>query len=201
MMRLIEIITFVAAFVIVTAAIIYLNSVYVNIFQLDFTPRSSVIAEVDSLDNQPAEEEVVTEISQESEKDSKEEKAGIIPEKTEEQVVSNTPEQKNTEVKPVLENKPVQIPVIEETSVSLAQNDFFEVPPQTNNPADSTYIKWVKSTAGLFESMEAKKAALIIKNYREDVARDIIYKMKRKKAAEVLAELDPYEAKRITQYW
>lgn len=200
MMRLIEIITFIAAFVIVTAAIIYLNSIYVNIFQLDFTPRSSVVAEVDSLDNQSAEEETVTDISQESEIDNKEE-VEIIPEKKEEQFVSTIPEQKKAEIKPVVENKPVQIPVIEETSVSLAQNNLFEVPPQTNNPVDSTYIKWVKSTAGLFESMEAKKAALIIKNYREDVARDIIYKMKRKKAAEVLAELDPYEAKRITQYW
>lgn len=200
MMRLIEIITFIAAFVIVTAAIIYLNSIYVNIFQLDFTPRSSVVAEVDSLDNQSAEEETVTDISQESEIDNKEE-VEIIPEKKEEQIVSTIPEQKKTEIKPVVENKPVQIPVIEETSVSLAQNNLFEVPPQTNNPVDSIYIKWVKSTAGLFESMEAKKAALIIKNYREDVARDIIYKMKRKKAAEVLAELDPYEAKRITQYW
>lgn len=200
MMRLIEIITFIAAFVIVTAAIIYLNSIYVNIFQLDFTPRSSVVAEVDSLDNQSAEEETVTDISQESEIDNKEE-VELIPEKKEEQIVSTIPEQKKAEIKPVVENKPVQIPVIEETSVSLAQNNLFEVPPQTNNPVDSTYIKWVKSTAGLFESMEAKKAALIIKNYREDVARDIIYKMKRKKAAEVLAELDPYEAKRITQYW
>lgn len=200
MMRLIEIITFIAAFVIVTAAIIYLNSIYVNIFQLDFTPRSSVVAEVDSLDNQFAEEETVTDISQESEIDNKEE-VEIIPEKKEEQFVSTIPEQKKAEIKPVVENKPVQIPVIEETSVSLAQNNLFEVPPQTNNPVDSIYIKWVKSTAGLFESMEAKKAALIIKNYREDVARDIIYKMKRKKAAEVLAELDPYEAKRITQYW
>ncbi len=200
MMRLIEIITFVAAFVIVTATLIYLNSVYVNIFRFDFTPRSSLTAHVDSTDNKLASDEIPKEISQESDRDKKE-IPEIISDKKEETVVRAFTEQKKTENNSVIEKKPVQIPVIEETSVSLSKNNLFEVPSQTNNSVDSTYIKWVKSTAGLFESMEAKKAALIIKNYREDVARDIIYKMKRKKAAEVLAELDPYEAKRITEYW
>ena len=60
--------------------------------------------------------------------------------------------------------------------------------------------KWIKQTAKLYESMDPKKAALIIKNYSESTARDIIYRMKKNKAADVLSELDPVTANRIAQF-
>ena len=78
--------------------------------------------------------------------------------------------------------------------------------PVTNNitkniPAkvDSSYIKWTKNTASIYEAMDSKKAAKIIQNYSDNIARDIIYAMKKKKAAEILAELTPEVANKITK--
>ena len=65
------------------------------------------------------------------------------------------------------------------------------------NKPDSTYIKWTKKTAALYEAMDSKKAAKIIQNYSDNMARDILYSMKKKKAAEVLANLNPEAANRI----
>lgn len=64
---------------------------------------------------------------------------------------------------------------------------------------DSAYISWKKQTAALYELMEPKKAAKIIQNFSDNIARDILYTMKKKKAAEILAQLNPETANRITK--
>ena len=64
---------------------------------------------------------------------------------------------------------------------------------------DSSYIIWMKQTAKMYESMDPKKAAKIIQSYSDNIARDIIYSMKQKKAAEILSELNPDTANRITR--
>lgn len=66
---------------------------------------------------------------------------------------------------------------------------------------DTIYTKWVKDTAKLYESMDPQKAAKIITQYSPEIARDIIYKMNKKKAAQVLSNLDPKTANMITRYW
>lgn len=63
---------------------------------------------------------------------------------------------------------------------------------------DSVYKSWVKNTVKLFEAMDSKKAAKIITNYSDNVARDIIYSMKKKKAAEILTQLDPQTVIQLT---
>lgn len=63
---------------------------------------------------------------------------------------------------------------------------------------DSVYQAWIKNTVKLFEAMDAKKAAKIITNYSDNVATDIIYKMKKKKAAEILTQLDPQTVIKLT---
>ncbi len=70
---------------------------------------------------------------------------------------------------------------------------------QNKSKVDSSYIKWEKTTAKVYESMDPKKAAKIIQNFSDNMARDIIYAMKKNKAADVLAELDPVFAARITR--
>ncbi|MCL5028265.1 MAG: hypothetical protein M1480_04490, partial [Bacteroidetes bacterium] len=64
---------------------------------------------------------------------------------------------------------------------------------------DSSYIVWKNQTAKLYESMDPQKAAKIIQSYSDNVARDIIYSMRQKKAAEILSELNPETANRITR--
>ncbi|MDP3682477.1 MAG: hypothetical protein Q8S01_00960, partial [Ignavibacteria bacterium] len=64
---------------------------------------------------------------------------------------------------------------------------------------DTAYLNWKKQTAALYELMEPKKAAKIIQNFSDNIARDILYTMKKKKAAEILAQLNPETANRITK--
>ncbi len=70
---------------------------------------------------------------------------------------------------------------------------------KNENKPDSTYLAWMKKTAKLYESMDPRQAAKIIQKYSDNIARDILYTMKKKKAAEVLALLNPEEATRITR--
>lgn len=64
---------------------------------------------------------------------------------------------------------------------------------------DSTFNKWKKATVKIYESMDAKKVAKIIKNLSDNEARELIYSMKKKKAAEILSNLDADTVKRITR--
>jgi flagellar motility protein MotE (MotC chaperone) len=74
-----------------------------------------------------------------------------------------------------------------------------ELLSKNNVKSDSTYRIWTKKTAALYEAMDSQKAAKIIQNYSDNVARDILYSMKKKKAAEVLANLNPETANRMTR--
>ena len=46
--------------------------------------------------------------------------------------------------------------------------------------------------------MEPKRAAKVIANYSDNEARELIYAMKQKKAAEILSLLDPVFVNKIT---
>ena len=61
------------------------------------------------------------------------------------------------------------------------------------------YNDWIASTVKLYESMDAKQAAKIITNYSDNVARDIIYAMKKKKAAEILSNLNSEQIVKLTR--
>lgn len=83
-----------------------------------------------------------------------------------------------------------------------SKNNSLEVEKAVNAEkykSKTDYLSWTKKTASLYESMEADKAAKIILNYSDNIARDILYKMKKNKAAEILAELNPEVANRITR--
>jgi len=62
---------------------------------------------------------------------------------------------------------------------------------------DSTYNSWMKNSIKLYESMDTKKAAKIIQGYSDNIAREILFSMKKKKAAEIISELKPEAATRI----
>ena len=59
--------------------------------------------------------------------------------------------------------------------------------------------EWAKQTAKLYESMDPRKAAKIISSYSDNESREILFRMNKKKAAKILAELNPETAKRITK--
>jgi len=70
---------------------------------------------------------------------------------------------------------------------------------QTQAASSAEYKEWISSTVKLYESMDSKKAAKIISGYSDNVARDLIYSMKKKKAAEILSNLNSEQIVKLTQ--
>lgn len=61
------------------------------------------------------------------------------------------------------------------------------------------YEDWVKRTSSLYEAMEPERVAKIITKYSDNVARDLLYRMKKKKTVEILASLNPETVIRLTK--
>lgn len=186
--------SFVLAFVMVSGLVIYLNSIYENIFKFDFAPTQQVI-------------------STQVRKDSTQVTANNI----------KTPATKNVVKDSVKQNNQTQIKdstklVLKDTSGTTKQNVVSEtknrtdVTPQTAEQVqsstavlmeriaaknDSVYKSSIKSLVKLYESMDTRKAAKIIQGYSDNIARDLLLKMKKKKAAEIIAEFKPEVAIRI----
>ena len=218
-MKISNILAFVAAFIFVTVGLIFLNSIYTNIFKFDFSPVAisdslsvaSTISQNDpgvEINKQMSKkaESIQEKDSVKSKDDSKNlakdsavtppPKAELIPQVI---PVSNKPADNGTEKKTETEQENTRQLAVNEP-VPANENEMIINNAGAVSSVDTIYQKWIKQTAKLYESMDPKKAALIIKKYSESTARDIIYKMKKNKAADVLAELDPSTANRIAQF-
>lgn len=223
-----SILVFVAAFVIVTIILIVLNSKFNNIFKFDFSPPHSLVVnakdssnakgkELDNKDGQKPASEVnipgvkTEEVTKQDKKDSLANPQLKITtnqesgknNKQEKTAVNTKPEQKTSTppVKTTVANVKDQKKNNSNNPKTVNNNKPVNNNVTKNSPAkvDSSYIKWTKNTAAIYESMDSKKAAKIIQNYSDNIARDIIYAMKKKKAAEILAELTPEVANKITK--
>ena len=203
--KIIYIVPFVLAFIFVSAAIIYLNSSFKNIFKFDFSAASQI-----SLPKQVAkatEETAIdsTKISQTQ--DSVKQKnvqttidTTVAPNsaKVDQAIAKNTNSVKKSEEKdPSAKSPPKDVVKNEPNSKTEPE----AVPINKELPANAIekpdYKNWVKQTVKLYESMESKKAAKIIQGYSDNIARDILFTMKKKKAAEILAEFRPEAVTRI----
>lgn len=188
---------FLAAFLITTAGIIYLNSIFKDMFRFDF-----------SVVQQPSKSSNLNDAS----KVSFEELKGFIQTqlKTEfDSLRTIYGAKSDTVVTRVFQDsllidsvKTLQ-QVLQKVEDQLKQQASKNLQAQTvqkvNTKPDTSYINWTKQTAKLYESMDPKSAAKIISSYSDNVARDIIYSMRQKKAADILSELNPETANRITQ--
>ncbi len=215
-MKISNMLVFVAAFILVTVGLIILNSIYSNIFKFDFSPVSMTdsLSVASTISKNDPEFEMNKQLSKKAEpiqeKDSAKvdinlakdsivtppPKADFVPQVI---PVNNKPADKEEVKKTELAQKSVQQGAVNQP-VPVNENEVLINSSGSGSSVDTIYQKWIKQTAKLYESMDPKKAALIIKKYSESTARDIIYKMKKKKAAEVLAELDPATANRIAQF-
>ncbi|MFA8341672.1 MAG: MotE family protein [Rhodothermaceae bacterium] len=81
--------------------------------------------------------------------------------------------------------------VEKEKTIKNIEGKISAVTEKTTTNQDSVKQAWLTATVKLIETMDAKRAARIIENYNTDLARDIIYKMKKKKAGEILSQLKP----------
>lgn len=186
-LKIIYISGFIIAFLVTTGIIYLLNTNYNNIFQFDFSPAIETLsakenkftANLDSLKS-----EMMVELKEEL-LDSITSVAAAL--KDSGKVIVN-----DTIRIVTIDSTRILTPV--ETGLTVEENNTTEkIEP------DSVYLKWTKTTARLYESMEPGRAAKIIVNYSDNVARDIIYSMKKKKAAEILSLLNPEVANRITR--
>jgi flagellar motility protein MotE (MotC chaperone) len=190
--KIVYILAFAFAFIIVTAAIIYLNSIYKNIFNFDFTSAqtASVLPQTSKIENPPAQKSDSTAIAQ------------IKPDSLQQQHTQNIDTTsitlKDTNAvknlgKKIEEKKTAQQNAVPEVIASSGN----QLVKKNDSKKDSTYQIWIKNTAKLYTSMDSKKAAKIIQGYSDNIARDILLTMKKKKAAEILAEFKPDLATRI----
>ncbi len=172
------VIPFVFAFLFVTGMLVYLNTLYNNIFQFDFSPRldNQSLAAADSL----AIKDTVTVNNSQSESDT------TLVDKTGLNGFQNNFNQKDQSI---TENK------TDEKSNSEVNKNLVEKAKR-----DSAYSAWLKKTVKLVENLPPAQASKLLKNYSDNQARDIIYAMKQKKAAKIISFLESEYVHKLTRF-
>ncbi len=194
---MIYIISFLLAFVLITGLLIFLNSSYKNIFAFDFTPvsQSVAVAEVKKQEpqSQPAVQPKDTTAINTALKDTAMQK--IDSSKVEPNVAAI---KDSSAVKKVAQEKAKKVEPLP-VNTTVVKTELTKAVEIDKNIAkrDSVYKLWVKNTVKLYETMDTRKAAKIIQGYSDNIARDLLLTMKKKKAAEILAEFKPETATRI----
>lgn len=166
---------FTIAFLATTLGIYTYNNKYVNMFEFDFRDAAKV-ALADSLRLKEVE----------------------IVDATDSLSTKNVHKEKTEKLKKDFKETKVEL---DQTSIELSQKEkeiellkkLLEV--KNNEEHD----EWLKSTIKLYEEMETNKAGKLLKTIPEDEARELIYSMKKKKAAEILSNLDTETVKRLTR--
>lgn len=179
------------AFVVVTYLIISLNNNYNNIFEFDFT-------EVKMKEDFTKLKEGTTggEILMLKNYLEHEFKSKII-----DSVKANTPVKVDTVYKEVVEDQSLLDSLnklnteLQKAEKLLALN---EEKPDSSKQINKINKDWIRKTSKLLEEMDPKRAAKVIMKYSDNEARELIYAMKQKKAAEILSLLDPIFVNKIT---
>lgn len=198
--RIIYIAVFLAAFILTTAVIIYMNNQYKNIFKFDFTSSPVDSEKIEKPQtamgsmNAANINELRDYIKNEFRKD-------LL-----DSIRSYRNEVKHDTIKIVkdagLSDSLIRVQSkMNELKSNLANKEQevknFKNIVQVKN--DSAYVKWKKEMVKIYESMDSKAAARIIQNLSETMARDILFSMKKKKAAEIITRLNPETATRLTR--
>ena len=83
--------------------------------------------------------------------------------------------------------------------LSLKDQEIEELKSQLEEKENAKYQDWLKNTIKLYEEMESNKAAQLLQGMPDKQARDLIYSMKKKKAAEILSYLEVGTVQRLTK--
>ncbi len=189
------IISFILAFIIVTVLMIYGATNYRNIFAFDFTPVSELKAAQAKVAKNavPKKKEKFNPFNNKEEK-----KAYDFSDNGAYDTMTVSLKDSSTLIDSInvllaeirkLKNEKEKLL---ENQKTIKEDKNLQVPNDQQK-----YKEWIKNTVKLYEAMDTKKAAKIIQNYSDNIARDIIFSMKKKKAAEIIAELKPEIANRI----
>ena len=192
--KIVYIIVFSMTFLGVTGVLIFLNTQFTNVFKFDFSkPRikNERTIKLAKKDYSQVEDFLKGEFKQE-----------VIDSLKKIYVTTKT----DTVYKVVLKDPTLQESLTDakvnftKMAEEIKQKDekIETLKEDLTSKKDSVYKAWLKNTVKLFEAMDSKKAAKIITNYSDNVAKDIIYSMKKKKAAEILAQLAPQTVIQLT---
>ena len=179
------------AFLVVTIVIAFLNMQFRNIFKFDFSEPISqeLIKSGVGLEKLAKIKKGIEHVVREEYEDSIE----VIKDKA-------ILEIKSMEVDPLLIDS---IKVLKENLARLEKEKELQLIQKQQITQQDTvsaeYEAWIKNAIGYYEAMDAEQAAKIITSYSDNVARDIIYKMKKKKAVQILSALKPETVNRLIQ--
>ncbi len=167
---------FIVAFAATSFVIISANNTYENIFAFDLREKIDVeSAIVDSTAKIETDELMVADSLHAENKIEKKEKS-----------------------KENKSNLKSEVKKIEQT-LALKEKEIEELKSSMEQEETAQYQDWLKNTIKLYEAMESNKAAQFIKTIPEQEARDLIYSMKKKKAAEILSHLNIETVQRLTK--
>ncbi|MCW8848520.1 MAG: hypothetical protein OQJ81_00970 [Melioribacteraceae bacterium] len=168
---------FTIAFVATTLGIYTYNNKYVNMFEFDFRDAAKV-AKADSL---ALNDEKVVDVTG-----------------SDSLLVPSVHEEKAKEIKKEFKETKKEL---DQTSNELSkkEKELELLKKQLEVKNNEEHDEWLKSTIKLYEEMETSKAGQLLKTIPEDEAREIVYSMKKKKAAEILSNLDTETVKRLTR--
>ncbi len=199
--KIIYAVAFLGAFLLTTSAVIYLNNNYKDIFRFNFTPVQK--EETVNNNSDAATSQSVLELKDFIQNELKNELFDSLrtmyTDRLNDTVYTKVLQDSTLidslkNIHQVITNLDQQL-AKQETDIKTNQENF----NKSKKSSDSAYVAWTKQTAKLYEAMDSKRAAKIIQSYSDNVARDILYSMKQKKAAEIMSELNPETANRITQ--
>ena len=187
------------AFLLTTGLIVYLNSTYNNIFQFDFSALPQNVNSTSISDTSKVTLGQLKDFMQNELKNELLDSLRAIYAGNNHDTIYA-----NQQVDSVLIDslRVLELALKQKNLASVKQIKQKQVEPTQKSEmkakTDTSYTRWTKETAKLYESMDPQQAAKIIQSYSDNVARDIIYSMRQKSAAQVLSALNPETANRIT---
>lgn len=189
------VVIFLIAFILTTGGVMMLNQKYENIFKLDFSPRRTALGTSanDSLkahiDTTKLKQEWADKIKQQvldslsSVKDHEKTEA-LIAERNRQLDSLNKIKSQIAQYEATLKSKTTELKTANET-MKVKQ--------------DSAYVKWKKEMVKTYEAMDTRMAAKIIQKLNDNLAKDILFSLKKKKRAEIISEFSPDTAVRLTR--
>jgi flagellar motility protein MotE (MotC chaperone) len=187
--------TFIVAFLAVTGLLIIANERFQNIFKFDFS-SVKVVASADTSAQIKFTENTSVPDTIKRVRDT----LAIAPVDTSNihKLKVESPEiaAKNKQVSDISNNANQAVQTVQnipEEKIKPLENDAMPKTP------DSTYNKWKKATVRIYEAMDARKVAQVLTSLSDSEARELIYSMKKKKAAEILSNLNAESVKKLTR--
>ena len=199
-------VTFIQAFILITGAFIFLNSYFVDIFHFNLAlvsdlPKKSempltTLSPLDSLVIKEMKTALIDTLESINKRNNLEPLVGKF---VKDSLVIDSLNKFIAQIVKEAKQNPKQDKEVKKGLKETAKTEANVAEVVETVKRDSAYFEWKKQTASLYEMMEPKKAAKINQNFSDNVARDILYTMKKKKAAEILAQLNPETANRFTK--